>query len=69
VSLSAQPRCWSEPIGSCGAGFRQACYFVSPRGAEVAIHLQVLGLNARRSKQNVVETSHSLYCDFLNLGH
>ena len=47
--------------------FRQACGFSSPRGAEVAIYLQVKRLNARWSKQTWWETSHSLYFDFLNL--
>ncbi len=47
--------------------FRQACGFGSPRGAEVAIYLQVKRLNACWSKQTWWETSHSLYFDFLNL--
>jgi transposase-like protein len=47
--------------------FRQARCFGSPRGAEVAIYLQVKRLNARWSKQTWWETSHSLYFDFLNL--
>jgi putative transposase len=47
--------------------FRQACGFGSPRGAEVAIYLQVKRLNARWSKQTWWETSHSLYFDLLNL--
>ena len=47
--------------------FGQVCCFGSPRGAEVAIYLQVKRLNARWSKQTWWETSHSLYFDFLNL--
>ena len=47
--------------------FRQVCGFGSPKGAEVAIFLQIKRLNARWSKQTWWETSHSLYFDFLNL--
>ena len=47
--------------------FRQVCCFGSPKGAEVAIFLQVKRLNACWSKQTWWETSHSLYFDFLNL--
>ncbi len=46
---------------------RQAGCFGSPKGAEVAIFLQVQRLNARWSKQTGWETSHSLYFDFLAL--
>jgi putative transposase len=45
--------------------FRQVCCFGSPKGAEVAIYLQVQRLNARWSKKTCWETSHSLYFDFL----
>jgi transposase-like protein len=47
--------------------FRQVCGFGSPRGAEVAIYLQVKRLNARWSKQTWWAISHDLYFDFLNL--
>jgi hypothetical protein len=47
--------------------FRQVCGFGSPKGAEVAIFLQVKRLNARWSKQTWWETSHALYFDFLTL--
>ena len=47
--------------------FRQVCCFGSPKGAEVAIFLQVKRLNARWSKQTWWETSQLLYFDFLTL--
>ena len=47
--------------------FRQVCGFGSPKGAEVAIFLQVKRLNARWSKQTWWETSHALFFDFLTL--
>ncbi|GAC1411701.1 MAG: hypothetical protein NVSMB49_29240 [Ktedonobacteraceae bacterium] len=47
--------------------FRQVCCFGSPKGAEVAIFLQVKRLNAHWSKQTWWETSHTLYFDFLTL--
>jgi len=47
--------------------FRQVCCFGSPKGAEVAIFLQVKRLNARWSKQTWWEISRTLYFDFLNL--
>jgi len=47
--------------------FRQVCGFGSPKGADVAIYLQVQRLNARWSKQTWWETSHALYFLFLNL--
>jgi len=47
--------------------FRQVCCFGSPKGAEVAIYLQVKRLNARWSKQTWWETSCTLYFDFLTL--
>lgn len=46
---------------------RQVCCFGSPKGAGVAIYLQVQRLNARWSKQTWWETSHALYYVFLNL--
>ena len=47
--------------------FRQVCCFGSPKGAEVAIYLQVKRLNARWSKQTWWQTSCTLYFDFLTL--
>ncbi len=47
--------------------FRQVCGFGSPKGAEVAIFLQVKRLNACWSKQTWWETSHALFFDFLTL--
>jgi transposase-like protein len=47
--------------------FRQVCCFGSPKGAEVAILLQVKRLNARWSKQTWWETSQALFSDFLTL--
>ena len=47
--------------------FRQVCCFGSPKGAEVAIFLQIKRLNARWSKQTWWETSRMLYFEFLNL--
>jgi putative transposase len=47
--------------------FRQACCFGSPKGADVAIYVQVRRLNAHWSKKTWWETSHTLYFDFLNL--
>jgi Transposase, Mutator family len=47
--------------------FRQVCSFGSPKGAEVAIFLQVKRLNAGWSKQTWWQSSQSLYLDFLNL--
>jgi transposase-like protein len=47
--------------------FRQACCFGSPKGAEVAIFLQVKRLNARWSKKTWWETSQLLFFDFLTL--
>jgi transposase-like protein len=47
--------------------FRQVCCFGSPKGAEVAIYLQVKRYNARWSKQTWWQTSHALYFDFLAL--
>ena len=47
--------------------FRQVCCFGSPKGAEVAIFLQVKRLNARWSKQTWWETSQALFFDFLTL--
>src|SRR2546421_9914806 len=44
---------------------RQVCCFGSPKGAEVAIYVQVQRLNARWSKQTWWETSQALYFDFL----
>src|SRR5205085_7387154 len=44
---------------------RQVCCFGSPKGAEVAISVQVQRLNARWSKQTWWETSQALYFDFL----
>jgi hypothetical protein len=49
--------------------FGQVCGFGSPRGAEVAISVQVKRLNARWSKQTWWQVSHSLSFDFLNLDH
>jgi transposase-like protein len=46
--------------------FRQVCCFGSPKGAEVAIYLQVKRLNACWSKRTWWETSRTLYFDFLN---
>lgn len=47
--------------------FRQVCCFGSPKGAEVAIFLQVKRLNARWSKQSWWETSRLLSFEFLTL--
>jgi transposase-like protein len=47
--------------------FRQVCCFGSPKGAEVAIFLQVKRLNASWSKQTWWETSQALCFDFLTL--
>ncbi len=47
--------------------FRQVCCFGSPKGAAVAIYVQITRLNARWSKQTWWEVSHSLYFDFLDL--
>ncbi|TMD69299.1 MAG: hypothetical protein E6I91_02490 [Chloroflexi bacterium] len=47
--------------------FRQVCSFGSPKGAEVAIYLQVKRLNARWVKKTWWETSLSLYFEFLSL--
>jgi transposase-like protein len=47
--------------------FRQVCCFGSPKGADVAIYVQVRRLNAHWAKKTWWETSHTLYFDFLNL--
>ena len=47
--------------------FRQVCCFGSPKGAEVAVLLQVKRLNARWSKKTWWEISQLLYFGFLTL--
>jgi hypothetical protein len=47
--------------------FCQVCGFGSPKGADVAISVQVRRLNAHWSKKTWWETSHTLSFDFLNL--
>src|SRR6266581_3554615 len=49
--------------------FRQVCCFGSPKGAQVAIYLQVKRLNAGWSKEKKTwwQVSQALYFDFLNL--
>jgi putative transposase len=49
--------------------FRQVCCFGSPKGAQVAIYLQVKRLNAGWSKEKNTwwQVSQALYFDFLNL--
>ena len=49
--------------------FRQVCCFGSPKGAQVAIYLQVKRLNAGWSKEKPTwwQVSQALYFDFLPL--
>jgi transposase-like protein len=46
--------------------FRQAGCFSSPKGAEVAVYIQVTRLNAQWAKSSWWEASHSLALDLLN---
>jgi putative transposase len=47
--------------------FRQVGCFSSPRGAEVAVYIQVTRLNAQWAKTSWWEASHSLALDLLNI--
>jgi transposase-like protein len=46
--------------------FRQVGYFSSPRGAEVAVYIQVTRLNAQWARTSWWEASHFLALDVLN---
>jgi len=46
--------------------FRQVGCFGSPRGAEVAVYIQVTRLNAQWAKSSWWEASYSLALDLLN---
>lgn len=47
--------------------FRQVARFSSPRGAEVAVYIQVTWLNAQGAKMSWWEASHSLAPDLLTI--
>jgi transposase-like protein len=47
--------------------FRQVSCFSSPKGAEVAVYIQVTHLNAQWTKETWWEASHSLALDLLNI--
>jgi transposase-like protein len=47
--------------------FRQVGCFSSPKGAEVAVYIQVTRLNAQWAKTSWWEASHSLALDLLNI--
>ncbi len=49
--------------------FRQMGYFSSPKGAEVAVYIQMTRLNALWAKTSWWEASHSLALDLLTINH